>query len=457
MKKLISILVSVLTLISLCVLPANANYNDSLENELYSDCAILICTDNSEIIFEKNINKQTSPASLTKIITATVVLNSITDLNQQVTIPESCIRELDGTGSSMSGLKVGETVTVYDLLCCLLIPSANDAATTLANLVTGDDRQAFIDKMNALAEELGCTNSHFTNCHGLDDEEHYTTAADMVKFLENAMKNSTFAEIVSMTSYKIPETNMSKERTINTTNYTLLKGYKDYYCPYSNGGKTGSTSVAGHCLCSSASNDGYNYIAVCLNAPMQNIDDDSAEENCAFIDTKAMYDWAFDNLRLVSIAENTRIVGEVPVKYGKGADFVTLSPENTSFGLMPKGIDSGSLMIQIDEDTLPDKITAPIKKGEIICKGEVLYADRVIATVDLVANSDIKRGFFATIGGFAADLFSSAAVKIIATAILLVFAFLLISVLKSKNRKSKKKNGKGKGKVLKYDNYPKKK
>ena len=238
-KKIISLAIALITILTLFNIFAFADYNEYLENELYSDSAVLICTDNDEVIFQKNMNKQSKPASMTKVITASVVLENCSDLTQVVTVPESCIRELDGTGSSMSGLKIGETITVYDLLCCLLIPSANDAATILANFITGDDRQAFVDKMNALAESLGCVNSHFMNVHGLDDDDQYTTPCDMAKFLKNAMQYSVFEEISGMLNYTLPESNLQKERTINSTNYTLNKAYKDYYCPYSKGGKRG--------------------------------------------------------------------------------------------------------------------------------------------------------------------------------------------------------------------------
>lgn len=412
---------------------ASADYNRYIEKKqgrtdgFYSDCVLLVCTDNDEIIFEKNINKQTKPASLTKVVTASIVLANCTDVNQKYTVPEQCIRELDGTGSSMSGLKIGEEVTIYDLLCCLLIPSANDAATTLATFISGTNRQDFIDKMNDLAIELGCTNSHFVNCHGLDDDDQYTSAADMAKFLKHAMEFPIFSEIVAKTQYTIPETNLQKERTIKTTNFTLSKGIKEYYCPYSLGGKTGSTSGAGHCLVSMASKDGYNYIAVALNSVKEDLDGDYVDENGAFVDTKAMYDWAFSNLRLVAISNLATIVGEVPVKYGKGTDYVTLYPSENAFSLLPIGTDSSALLVKVKEDTMPNQLTAPISKGDYICRGEVYYAEEPVAEIDLVASTDIGRSFFSVFGTVFHDIVSSVPFKIIAAAALLVLIILILS------------------------------
>lgn len=435
MKRLFSVLLmAVVMATAFMPVKAGAVYNEYLENDLYSECALLLCTDNDEVIFSKSPNMQTKPASLTKVITATVVLNECKNLDEVYTVPESCITELMGTGSSLSGLKAGEEMSIYNLLCCLLIQSANDAATTLATYVTGSDRQAFIDKMNALAEELGCTNSHFMNVHGLDDDDQYTTVTDMATFFRNAMKNPTFAEIAGKAKYTLPETNMHKEREIRTTNFTLNSGYKDYYCEYEIAGKTGSTSGAGHCLVSAATNNGYNYIAVAMNAVKEDLDGDYVDENGAFVDVKAMYDWAFDNLRLVPIASSAKIVGEVPVKYGKSADYVTLCPSENSFGLMPKGVDEAGLLIEIDEGSIPKVVKAPLKKGDVICKGKVYYANEVVAEVDLVASSEVRRSFASYFGTIAEDIVYSAQFKAIA---ICVVAALIVFIVIGKRLKGK--------------------
>ena len=441
MKKFLSIiLITFLLLTAVFCVPAGAYYNEYLENDLYAECAILLCTDNNEVIFSKSSNKQVKPASLTKVITATVVLNECKDLEELYTIPESCITELSGTGSSVSGFKAGEQVSIYNLLCALLIQSANDAATALATYVTGTDRQAFVDKMNALAEELGCTNSHFVNVHGLDDDDQYVSATDMATFFQNAMKNETFAEIVAKTSYTLPETNMQKERKILTTNFTLSAGYKEYYCKYSIGGKTGSTSGAGHCLVSAATNDGYNYIAVALNAIKEDLDGDGVDENGSFIDVKAMYDWAFDNLRLVPVARSAKIVGEVSVKYGKNADHVSLCPAEDAFALLPTGNDEDSLLVLVKSDTLPDVVKAPVKKGDVICKGEVYYANDVVAEIDLVASEDVSRSFASYFATLAENIASSATYKIIFLFVFLLLVVVIILFVLRLRNKNKIKN-----------------
>ena len=451
MKKILSILFIAAILIStvFCI-PSSAAYNEYLDEKTYSDCLFLMSADNNEVIFDKNSGKQTAPASLTKIVTAIVVLENCPDLNVTVTVPEQCIRELDGTGSSLGGLKAGEQLSLYDLLCCLMLASANEAATTLANYVTNGEK--FISMMNETAQKLGCVNSHFVNPHGLDHEDQYVTARDVAVFLLHAMEFPAFAQIVGKTKYTLPKTNLQDERTLHNTNNLLNRAYSDYYCEYAKGGKTGTTKNAGYCVASVASKDGYNYVAVCLKSEMVNIDKDSAMENGAFIDAKTMFEWAFRNIRLVAIADPERIVGEVKVKYAKSTDYVTLAPAEKIFGLVPTGIDADSLLIEPVKGTIPEFIKAPVKKGDVLGKAKVLYAGQVLQEIDLAATTDVRRSFFAFIGSVAKAVFTSWPFRIIAVLVIIALVFMF----RSKRRKAKVNPKAGKDyKILSYNDFMK--
>ncbi len=452
MKKILCIIFSMLMLLSAFFgVPAGASYDKEMEElGLHSDCALLISADNDEIIFRKNSKKQTAPASLTKVITAAVVLENCDDLTTMISVPESCIRELDNTGSSLSGLKPNEEISLYDMLCCLLIHSANDAATTLADYVAQGDRAKFIDMMNELATRLGCRDSHFVNPHGLDDEDHYVSAEDMAKFMKYALEFPAFREIIAMSSYTLPETNLQKERIIRTTDFMLNSSYKDYYCKYLKGGKTGSTSIAGKCFVSTASKDGYNYIAVCLNASFSDVDNDGYDENGAFLDTKAMYEWAFGNLKLVSISDPDMVVGEVPVKYSSSTDHVNLNPAEAIYSLVPVGTDAGGLLVEPIENTVPKVLKAPIKKGEVICRGRVLYAGEVIKEIDLVAATNVSRSIFAVFGTLLKALFSSWLFRIPAIAAVVILIILIL-----KRRGSGPKSGKKDFRMFNYNDIMK--
>lgn len=450
MKKILSILFTAVILIStFCFTNASAAYDDVMEEmKLYSDCLLLVSTDNGEVIFSKNANKQTAPASLTKVITAIVVLENCSDLTATVTVPESCIRELDGTGSSLGGIMAGEQMTVYDLLCCLMLVSANESATTLADYVSGGDRAKFVSMMNEVAERLGCINSHFENPHGLDHENQYVTAADMAKFITHAMSFPAFEEIVAKKTYVLPETNLQQSRTLHSSNYMLNSAYKDYYCKYVKGGKTGSTSKAGRCFVAVASNDGYNYVAVALNSTFSDVDNDGVNENGSFLDCKEMLEWTFKNIELVAVADTTRVVGEVPVKYAKSVDYITLSPAETVYSLVPKGTNSGSLLVELID--APASVNAPVKKGDVICRGKVMYAGDVIKEIDLVSNIDAKISIFSFIGSTAKSLFSSWIFRIAAV---IIIVFLIIMIIR-KRRKDNSRPVSGKNyRVLSYNDF----
>lgn len=453
MKRIISILfATVLTACSLFCVPAGAAYDDVMKSMgLYSDCLLLVSSDNSEVIFEKNAGKQTSPASLTKIITAIVVIENCEDFHQLVTVSEAAIRELDGTGSSLGGLQAGEQVSVYDLLCNLLLQSANEAATSLADFISGNDRAKFIEMMNEVAERLGCTNSHFVNPHGLDDDDQYVTAEDMAKFVAHAMKLPVFEEIFTKFTYTLKATNLQEERAIRNTNGMMNSAIEDYYCKYVRGGKTGSTSIAGRCMVAVASNDGYNYIAVALNSTMSDVDGDGVNENGSFLDCKEMFEWAFKNIELVAIADTTQIVAQLPVKYAKTTDFITLSPFETVYSLVPSGTDSGSLLIEPIEDSCPEFVKAPVKKGEKICKAKVLYAGKVIKEIDLVASMDVEIGIFTFLGTLAKNLASSWIFRI--AAVIIIAALIILLLIRRK--KSRDKAAENNYRVLNYNDFMK--
>ena len=185
-----------------------SNQTDSEGRPVLPDreAAILIDLNTSTILYDKNSDKRMYPASTTKIMTALLVLEAVDSaavgLEDGVTVSADMLAGLPADGSSMN-LKEGEEVTIQMLLEGLLLASRNDAARTLAFVISGSE-EAFVDLMNARAEELGLTNTHFANPHGLSDPEHYTTATDLAVIAREAMRFDTFREIVEIAHIKIP-------------------------------------------------------------------------------------------------------------------------------------------------------------------------------------------------------------------------------------------------------------
>lgn len=249
----------------------------------------LFDADTGETLVEQNPDLPRCVASLTKMMTALLVLESGTDLNASITIPDSLTPELQSIRANRGhiiGLQAGETVRRIDMMYAMLLPSANDAASVLANDTSGS-LAAFAAQMNVRASQLGCTATHFTCPHGLYDGGNYSTARDMAKIALACYANSTYRRIADTASYLLPATELHPARPITTTN-KLLQPASGYYRSYAHGMKTGFTTQAGRCFVTFAQQDGHTYGLVILGSNSQNIFREAAE----------LFDWAFTSPEL---------------------------------------------------------------------------------------------------------------------------------------------------------------
>ncbi|NLP48956.1 MAG: D-alanyl-D-alanine carboxypeptidase [Clostridiales bacterium] len=444
-KKAI-IFIPTLTLVLLAALPplqTSAAFNSVLEKQkTYSDILLLVSDlEDGTVIFEKNADVKTAPASLSKIVVASIVLEKCENLEEKVQAPAYAIHALANTGSSNVGIKPGEIMTVSELLYCLLVASANDAANVLGHHVAGSVED-FVPLMNDYVKGLGCMDTVFKNVHGLDEDGQYTTAKDVVIYTKAALKNPIFEEITSSLRHTIAATNLSPQRHLNTTVLLMNRGIPDYYYEYASGIKTGSTKQAGRCVVSRASKDGYSYMAVVMKAEMINIDDDAVLENCSFIDTKTMYKWAFDNIRLRSVVSKHQVIGELPVKLSWQADYIQLLPKEDYRALMPSKDGEDSVLIEVDKESLPAQgfIKAPIKKGDLLAEAKVLYAGEEVSRIELVAANDLKLSKLKFVADQALQFTKTFIFKIIAILLSLVFLFFLIFfALQMKKKAAKRK------------------
>ena len=366
MKRIVSLLLSLVILISslLCAFSANAAVYQP-DVELYSEAYMLINLDdaNYPVVAQKNQDEKMYPASLTKIVTAMVTLNNVADLQESVTVSQAAFDILLGTGAQVAGLKVGETLTVEELLYLTMVHSACDATEVLAEYV-GGTRDNFVKMMNDYAASLGCTGTNFVNPDGLHDENHYTTASDMAKISLNALENSTFVKIAETVQYKYNNMNFYH------TNLMLRSGYVSYYYKFAKGIKTGSTEEAGYCVVTTASKDGYNYLAIVLGAPVIDYNKDGYKEKCSFIDAATLFDWAFTSLKYSTVAEKNEVIDEVPVKNGKNADSVRLVAKNDVTTIVPNGLDKSNIIVETKDK--PESISAPVKQGDSVCTADII-------------------------------------------------------------------------------------
>ncbi|MEG1846121.1 MAG: D-alanyl-D-alanine carboxypeptidase family protein [Oscillospiraceae bacterium] len=437
MKKVVSLFLAIFFIFSFSnIITLNASYNSELD--AMADIVLLMSLDDGSIIFDKNADKITAPASLTKITTAILTLEHCKNLDEMVTVKKYCITELNGTGSSMAGLLPDEQISVRNLLYCMLVHSANEAANILADYVAGSI-DAFIPMMNDLSVRLGCTNTQYVNAHGLDAEGHYSTAKDLAIITKYALSLPNFLEICSTVRYVLPATNKSPARNIVTTNQMQNPSFKGYYCDYIQGIKTGTTDNAGKCVISKASKDGYNYLAIVMGAPYIDINNDTFIDNVAFVDCKKMLDWTFKNIKLKKIADPTQIAKVSAVKRAWGVDHIRLVPEKEVSALVPVGTNENSVQMQIIEAETPSVVKAPIKKGDILGKAKILYAETEIATINLVAAEDIKVSGILLVFDFLKNVFSSLIFQILAGVTVLLLLIYLSIIIRHNNKKKRRR------------------
>ncbi len=249
----------------------------SLGVDIDGKSAMVVDYSSGRVLFEKNSQSNMPMASLTKVMTAVILLDSDVPLEDTYVI-EPEVNKIYGSGIN---LEAGEEVRVSDLLHGLLINSGNDAAVAIARKVAKEEKK-FVSLMNKKADELSMENTKFQNPHGLDQENHYSSASDLAKLALYAYKNETFRQLIKMKDYQFDAVNMPKHHQFKNTNKLLQE---DYFLI--NGGKTGFTDNAGYCLITFGVDDNkHEIITVVLG---------EKEDGRQFHDTKAMIEWTFGN------------------------------------------------------------------------------------------------------------------------------------------------------------------
>lgn len=401
--------------------------------ELYSKSYILVNLDDNSypVVAQKNPDERMYPASLTKIVTAMVTLNKVEDIGLTTAMSQEAFDVLLGTGAQVAGLKVGDVLSIEQLLYLTLVHSACDATEVLAEYVAGS-REKFVEMMMEYARSLGCESTNFTNPDGLPDKNQYTTANDLLKISLDAMKNDTFMKIATTVRYEY------NDMMYYHTNLMLQPGYLSYYYPYAEGIKTGSTTEAGYCLITKASKDGYNYLAIVLGAPVLDYNNDGYDEKCSFIDAASLFKWAFNTLKFSTVFEENEIVSEVAVKNGKKADSVQLVADKKVNAIVKSSFDKSTAIIEVVDK--PEELSAPIKKGQAVCKAKVIFGDETVSEIDLVAAQDIELSTFLTIMNAIKKFFSMTIVRIVFIALVLLAAVYVLLVFNNiKKGKTKKK------------------
>lgn len=386
--------------------------------------ALLMDAETGTVLYSFHGDDKNYPASITKIMTALLTLEAVErgelTLDQAVTVPEGFDVDLELGGTSQN-LKVGEALSVHDLLYCALVASANDACNALATAVAGDV-PSFVSQMNHRAEELGLTGTHYVNAHGLHDEAHYTTAHDIAVLTRLALEHETFAEIVSTKSYTVPPTNLTGERRFSSTNALLLPIYDGRYV-YTRaiGVKTGTTNAAGKCLASAAKKGERTLICVVLGA--EDVEDESGKRTrMVFTESKRLLEWGFDTFADRTLLDASTPLAEVGVTLSTDVTAVAVKPRSAITGILPKDLEPAEF--QRDVTLYADSVEAPVEAGQELGEVTVRNGDRVYGTVKLVAVAGAQRSELLSNLKAVKDFFANPLVRV--GLVVLVVALVLL-------------------------------
>lgn len=382
--------------------------------DLHSEGVYMVELETDTVVVAKNEDERMIPASTTKIMTALVALENIKDFNQTVTITYDATNEFWGSNPNYSSpsnaaLEAGQTnITYTDCLYALMVSSACEAGNILALNIAGSIPE-FVDMMNAKAAEIGCTNTHFANTHGLYTDDNYTSAKDLYMITRYAMDNYPgFMTICDTKYYDLPaNSNNPDGYTKSTTNQLMLDG--PYYYEGAHGVKTGSINEyyeykngewdtanpkAGvMCLVSTATakgsdGRGYHYIVVTLGAPYY--DENHEYSAYSFKDHIALYDWAYNELVYTNVVASNEQIAQADVNQGLNTDKVGVCAAEDYSTLLEKSLNKTTVSRQINwfEDRLP--VQAPKKRGYQVGELNLMLDGKVISTIPLETEKDVE-------------------------------------------------------------------
>lgn len=399
MKKLRFSVLFVLTLFCCGLLAARAqaaDYTPVTSSEIVSDMEVncgsclLVEMNTDAVLYGQDNSEQIYPASVTKILTALVVLQHVEagDLTLDTVVTASSTFTQGLTSQAALGnIRTGEKLTIENLLYMLLLPSDCDAANVLAEAVSGSVED-FAAEMNETAAALGCTGSNFVNPSGLHNKNHYTTCDDLYRIAKAAYQYETYRTIIGTDYYTVPATNLSAARKLHNTNALICdESYSTYLYDYCVGGKTGSTYLAGYCLLSYAEKDGETLCCVMMGCNWL-INLDGSRDRLQFSESVRLYQWGFENFSQATLVEEGSVQATVPVEDAKDADSVELLAADGLTTYLPDDVDASSLTYETE---LPDSIQAPVTAGETVGTLTVTLDDVSYGSVDLVAAENLER------------------------------------------------------------------
>lgn len=426
---------------------------------LNSKAVYMVNTDTDIVVVSKNADMKLNPASTTKIMTCLVALENIKNFDAYVLCPYAAFNEfhednLNYNGASNAAIEAHQTnITYWDLLYALMIRSGCEAANILAYNLGGESIDNFIAMMNDKAKEIGCKNTHFSNTHGLWDENNYTTAYDLYLITKYAMDNyPRFMEICDTYSYDMPPNEYNPDGYTITHTNKMMQTTSEYYYEGVHGIKTGSIDyyypkqadgtysysnyeLGSRSLVTTAEKDGFHYIIVSLEAPYFNEDGTATETNLSFTDHINLYDWAFTEFEYTLVINKNEQITQVAVDKGKDVDTVGLIVTEDYYTLLPKSLDHST--IQRICEPITDMLEAPVEKDKEMGNLQLRLNGETLVNMTLVTEKsvelDMKEYYKEKILEFVQDKRFIAIV--VGVGLLIVLLGVTSAIRKSHNRK----------------------
>ena len=337
-----------------------------------SKSAILIETSTGKVLYEKNPDEKLPPASMTKVMSMLLIMEAIDEGRLKLTDEV----EISPTAASMGGsqvfLQAGEKYPVEELLNGIAIASGNDAVVALAEKVAGSVEK-FVEMMNEKAQKLGLSNTHFDNPHGLDSENHYTTAKDMSVMAKELVKHEKILEFTSIYEYYMPKPDGSTTWLVNTNK--LVRFYDGV-----DGLKTGFTSTAKYCLTATAKKGNLRLITVVMGVESSDLRSS---------DTVKLLNYGFNSFELQTILKADKSLGKVKVINGKKEQIEVYLKEDATHLLNKTSVNSNEkyqYTLKINE------VKAPLKKGDVVGKAQIKNSsNEVIKKVDIIVLENVQK------------------------------------------------------------------
>ena len=343
-------------------------------------------TSTDTLMYSYNPDTKMYPSSLVKILTAYIALEK-GDLSEVITVKAEVLDTVPIDAVS-SELLPGEMISLENLLYCMMVDSANDAAAVIADHISGSQK-AFVEEMNLYASEVGCTATNFVNVHGLHHEDQYTTARDMCRILSTAIKNESFVKIFSTVNYTVPATNLSAERIMTTGNYMMSKpdGMEIYYDSRVTGGRTGVAQDGGRCLAVCAKNDDMRLISIVMGSETVYADDGRGVLKFgSFKETSLLLDAGFTGFKPVQVLFESQVLTQRPVV--NGLNNVYLGTDKSVYTVLPENITSADLFYRYEDAA--NQIASPVSVGQVVSYVQIWHGNICVAQSDLHALNDVK-------------------------------------------------------------------